>query len=98
MFLYVLPFVLFEESSYSVDAYVRQENNFIVLKTRDAGTFIGITEPSPTNATEKLEIVPEDAGQGRTYYAFRGVPYAKPPVGPLRWKVRDMSILSFQQI
>ena len=32
---------------------------------------------------------PEDGypGNSRFFYGFRGVPYAKPPVGRLRWKV-----------
>ena len=30
----------------------------------------------------------EEAINGRVYYSFKSIPYAKPPVGPLRFKVR----------
>ena len=35
----------------------------------------------------KGEII--DAGDGRQVYSFRGIPYAKPPVGKLRFKVSN---------
>jgi hypothetical protein len=69
---YCLPVVLFIEEGSQVQAYVTQQNNFIVLKTRDSGTFVGTEEKTRSE---------------RTYYAFKGVPYAKPPLGPLRWTV-----------
>ena len=30
----------------------------------------------------------EEATNGRTYYSFKSIPYARPPIGPLRFKVR----------
>lgn len=32
-----------------------------------------------------IYTVREDAGQGRYFYSFKGIPYAKPPVGELRF-------------
>ena len=34
----------------------------------------------------------------KTFYSFRGIPYAKPPVGPLRFKVSVLSPCDFQQV
>lgn len=37
-----------------------------------------------------LSGVQEKLPNGENFYAFRGVPYAKPPIGNLRFKVNTM--------
>lgn len=49
------------------------------------------TEQSTLEVTLKQGAIlgsREEATNGRVYYSFRSIPYAKPPVGPLRFKVR----------
>lgn len=57
---------------------------------------VGVAAPAPT--LSRPPIVKTNSGdiQGsvatsfqdrRTYYSFRGIPYAQPPIGPLRFKV-----------
>ena len=33
----------------------------------------------------------DETTNGRVYYTFRSIPYAKPPVGSLRFKVKGVS-------
>lgn len=34
----------------------------------------------------------EKSSEGIDFYAFKGIPYAKPPVGELRFKVTNFSL------
>jgi len=73
--------------TFLVHGFITEENNFVVLKTKDAGTLVGVKEEFPLG--EVLKGSGPNSSLPRVYYAFRGIPYAKPPIGPLRWKVRS---------
>ena len=43
-------------------------------------------------ANGKVKGEEKESRDDRDFYAYRGIPYAKPPVGPLRFEVRKISI------
>lgn len=60
---------------------------------------------SASEADEDIRVVQTNYGsvrglrnstlfQERTYFSFRGIPYGKPPVGALRFKVNIILVLS----
>ena len=73
----------------SINSFVTEENSFVVLKTRDSGTFVGVKEEvTGSGAKNESEGTVAELSEAKVYYVFRGVPYAKPPLDNLRWKVR----------
>jgi len=61
----------------------------VVLLLLLAGTWAEVAKNVPVVVTEEGSIsgVIEESVKGRTIYTYYGVPFAKPPVGPLRLKV-----------
>lgn len=63
------------------------EHSFSVLNNR-----VQVNVPKLGRIMGSIEIIGEDDGveaneRDRSYYSFKGVPFAKPPLGDLRWKV-----------
>ncbi|XP_076052701.1 esterase E4-like [Oratosquilla oratoria] len=59
----------------------RQASSRLVFLQTDLGSIRGSLEYS--------EVPTFPPTPGRHYYAFRGIPYAKPPIGNLRWKAPE---------
>jgi hypothetical protein len=51
-------------------------------------------DPVVTTLQGKMQGTKMTSRNGRTFYAFLGIPYATPPVGPLRFKVSHSVILT----
>ncbi|CAG7734445.1 unnamed protein product, partial [Allacma fusca] len=71
-----------------------EDENSVLNKTDDLITITNVSETvdKRRNEDEKVggteEATPKEKVKGpeKTYYVFKGIPYAQPPLGPLRWK------------
>lgn len=51
-----------------------------------SGTFVVSTSYGPVRGNKRVSCV------GDTFFSFRGIPYAKPPLRALRFKVGDVNL------
>lgn len=59
------------------------------LQTTNRSRFIMTQNPRVTVESGVLEgyVVDNETEPGKSYFCFQGIPYAKPPLGDLRFKV-----------
>lgn len=66
-------------------AVMNNNNAERVSVTTTLGRVIGTVETSGIQDGSMQTM--SNGGRGKKFYSFKGIPYAKPPVAHLRWKV-----------
>jgi len=69
-----------DKSELSTNSLIKIDGNEPIVTIPSLGKVIGSFSSS---------------SNGRNYSAFRGIPYAKPPIGELRFKVNNYIILKY---
>jgi hypothetical protein len=72
----------------------KQHNSFLGILLALAVTYayrefwVTVDGPIVNISTGSVQSIVSKSREGRKYYEFLGIPYAKPPVGELRFEVR----------
>lgn len=80
--LFLLAAITFQLWCVSVQAVPTVIGDQVTLQVPGLGTIIGLVRNTTTTRDPVISPSP------RQYFSFRSIPYAEPPVGDLRFRVR----------